>query len=346
MPMVLGVAMPVIASVAFAQSNPVQPLVLPTANEHLLNNENEKFYMYVYRNFEGQESRPWTGGKYGFVRSMRRTDDGVIGTKFHEGIDIKPLKRDRNGRPLDQVRAIADGVVVHANASPGKSSYGNYVVIKHAWHCGPMYSLYAHLSEIPVKVGRKVSAGETIGQLGYTGSGLNRDRAHLHLELGILYSTRFASWHDKHFRSPNHHGIYNGMNIAGLDIASLYLAREKNPGLTIPQFVQSIPIHYKVTIPRSQATKGRLEILTRYPWLARGERDSRSASVEIAFSASGFPLSIIPSNRMVSDPEISWIRKCKSRHEYHTKGFVSGSGDKATLSASGKRYIELVCGRF
>ena len=69
-----------------------QKLILPTANNHIFSGDGEKFYMYVYRNFEGKESRPWTAGQYGFFRNMKRTEDGVIGTRFHEGIDIKPVK--------------------------------------------------------------------------------------------------------------------------------------------------------------------------------------------------------------------------------------------------------------
>ena len=66
-------------------------LALPTDNSLLFQGESDKFYMYVYRSFEGKKSRPWSAGKYGFVRNLKRTEDGVIGTRFHEGIDISPL---------------------------------------------------------------------------------------------------------------------------------------------------------------------------------------------------------------------------------------------------------------
>jgi len=335
----------VMTCVLQAQS-PSEAIILPTANDHLLRNENEKFYMYVYRNFEGQESRPWTAGKYGFVRSLRRTEDGVLCTKFHEGIDIKPLKRDRNRNPLDEVRAIAAGTVAYVNSTAGNSNYGKYIVIEHPWQCGPLYSLYAHLATTDVKEGQKLKIGQNIGRMGYTGAGLNRDRAHLHLELGIMSSKRFTTWQQKHFHSPNHHGNCNGMNIIGLDIASFYLARQKNPELTIPQFVKSIPVHYKVTIPRNQLKNGSPELLKRYPWLASAEAETFTPSWEISFSTSGFPTSITPSNRVVSAASISSICKCQSKHEYHTKGFVSGSGDRGSLSKTGKRFIELVCGQF
>ena len=321
-------------------------VILPTINHHLLENDEESFYMYVYRKFENHESRPWTGGKYGFVRNMKRTEDGVICTKFHEGIDIKPIKRDGHGRPLDDVNAIATGKVVHVNATSHHSSYGKYVVIEHRWEGGPVYSLYAHLASITVKEGQRITIGQALGKLGYTGNGINRDRAHLHLELGVMFSSRFTPWHDKYFPDTNHHGNYNGMNIAGLDIAAFLIAKNKNQALTIPEFVASIPIHYKVTVPQKQIRNGAPELVKRYPWMMRGEYQRATASLEIAFSASGFPVAMSPSDRVVPGPTLSWVQDCHSRHEYHTKGYVTGTGKQASLSKSGQRFIELVCGQY
>ena len=93
-------------------------LILPTKNDALLKDKPEEFYMYVDRNFNGQISTPWTAGQYGFVRTLRQTEkDGVIATHFHEGIDIKPMKRDRNQNPLDEIRAIAAGEVGYGRPS-------------------------------------------------------------------------------------------------------------------------------------------------------------------------------------------------------------------------------------
>jgi hypothetical protein len=73
--------------------------------------------------------------------------------------------------------------------------------------------------------------------MGYTGEGLNQARAHLHLELNLMFNRNFESWHDHNFRDPNHNGIYNGINLAGLDIARFFLEREKRPDLSVPQFL-------------------------------------------------------------------------------------------------------------
>ena len=70
---------------------------------------------------------------------------------------------------------------------------------------------------------------------------------------------------------PNHNGIYNGMNLAGLDIARLYLALRKNPSLTIPQFLSDEETFYKVTLPKSR----HFELPRLYPWMLAGKRNEQ-----------------------------------------------------------------------
>ena len=103
--------------------------------------------------------KPASRGKaaaYGYVRTARRIDDQVILTKFHEGIDIQPVSRDKAGDPLDIVSSIADGRVVHTSPIPGRSNYGRYVVVEHTWEDSQVYSLYAHLAEVTCKPGDAV----------------------------------------------------------------------------------------------------------------------------------------------------------------------------------------------
>ena len=76
-------------------------LVLPTDNDALFSGDGAAFYQYVERNYKGVKSTPWEGGRYGFVRDPTDTAGGVVYTRFHEGIDIRPLHRDANGDPLD-----------------------------------------------------------------------------------------------------------------------------------------------------------------------------------------------------------------------------------------------------
>src|SRR5438876_8845607 len=152
--------------------NQTVDLVLPTDNDVLFSGGGAAFYQYIERNYKGVKSTPWEGGQYGFVRDPTDTAGGVVYTRFHEGIDIRPLHRDANGDPLDEVRAIADGRVVHASLVPGYSNYGKYVVIEHHWDDCNYYSLYGHLSSIAVHPGDMVKRGQPIATMGYTGVGI------------------------------------------------------------------------------------------------------------------------------------------------------------------------------
>ena len=79
-------------------------------------------------------------GLFGCVRSS--------GAQFHEGIDIRPVARDRAGEPTDKITAAMDGVVRHVSSSPGNSSYGRYIVLDHPGLTPAVYTLYAHLARI------------------------------------------------------------------------------------------------------------------------------------------------------------------------------------------------------
>ncbi len=321
-----------------------QPLKLrlPTDNLALFTNSPEKFYMYVHRTFEGETTKPWEGGTYGFVRNMKRTPSGVIGTRFHEGIDIRPVKRDSAGRPLDQVRSIATGNVAYVQPNPGLSNYGIYVVVEHNWGVGPFFSLYAHLADIAVQPGQRVLGGHVLGKMGYTGAGINRERAHLHLELNMLLSLRFDAWYLMKFDTRNPHGLHNGLNMSGLDIAGLLIAHQKDPGVTIPGFLKRTPTYYKVTSPR----RGVLEIVGRYPWLQKGDHNQPSPSWEISFSPSGFPLAVAPSHREVSKPLVTYVRTTQARHENYTLSRLTGTGRRASLTDSGSDYVALITDEF
>ncbi|MEM7699441.1 MAG: M23 family metallopeptidase [Verrucomicrobiota bacterium] len=319
-------------------------LVLPTANEAIFSTDQSRFYMYTDRNFEGRLSKPWQGGTYGFSRNQRRTSIGIVYTRFHEGIDIRPLRRDSQGRPLDKIRSIADGTVVYINADSTASNYGRYLVVHHDWGHGPFYSLYAHLYAAETTVGKRVKAGEIIAEMGYTGRGINRERAHVHVELNFLMSDRFARWHNQHFTSPNHHGNYNGLNMYGIDIANLLKIHRANPMISIPEFlINHEEVHYRVTVPRTSIPP----FLQRYPWLGRDMDRAKSAqSWEFGFAATGVPLEIRPSARAARAPYVSYIKPSATDHSYLTNGRITGTGSNGTLTAGGSRAIQLISDTF
>ncbi len=72
--------------------------------------------------------------------------------------------------------ATADGVVTHAGWGDG---YGRLIKIQHAFG---IETRYAHLSQIRVEVGQKVSRGDRIGDMGNSGRSTG---THLHYEIRI-----------------------------------------------------------------------------------------------------------------------------------------------------------------
>lgn len=313
-------------------------IVLPTPNQALFEGGGPSFYMHVNRDFEGTSSKPWQGGQYGFWRNPMRTSAGILYTRFHEGLDIKPVKRDASGEPLDPVWSIADGRVVHVNDISGRSNYGKYVVIEHSWDGCPYYSLYGHMKSIAVRKGDAVGKSQIIGALGYTGVGIDRSRAHLHFEINLLNNRKFDSWHSKHMKEPNWHGIYNGLNMFGLDPARLFIENRKNPKLTIPQFLAGEEPFYKVRMPNP----GSIDILVRYPWLCGGIDPASVPAWEISFTKSGLPLRFRALAAPISAPHLAEVSPTAASPYYQTLGRVTRSGSKAGLTENGMRFLRVL----
>ncbi len=316
-------------------------LVLPTANDALFRGDGEAFYQFVRRDFKGEISFPWEGGQYGFVRDPLDSPDGLVYVHFHEGIDIKPLRRDAAGEPLDDIVAIAAGRVVHCSETAGHSNYGRYIVIEHRWGGSPYYSLYAHLSEIAVKPGMDVASGQRIARMGHTGAGITRERSHVHFEINLMMTTKFEDWYIAGAPTePNYHGIYNGLNLAGFDVAKFYLAQHRNPALTVPEFLRGEEVFFKVLAP---ATEQAPDLIRMYPWLASGATAvGKPAAWEFSFTRGGVPLRVTPSSQAVTVPTLSYVKPASVPYWMLTRRLVYGAGSQAKLSPYGRRLIELI----
>lgn len=324
---------------SLAQDSAQLDLTLPTDNDALYRSGGADFYQHIIRDFKGAVTRPWQGGQYGFVRNPLETPRGLLYSRFHEGIDIRPLRRDARGEPLDDVRSIADGTVAHVNATPGHSSYGRYVVVEHRWDDASYYSLYGHLASAAVQPGSRVVRGELLGRLGYSGDGLDRERAHVHLELNLMLSRRFQSWYDHFIKTePNRHGNYNGVNLTGLDIARLYLALRKRPALTIPEFLAEEEVFYKVTLPGTES----FDLPQRYSWLLRGVEAGGGPAWEVSFNQAGIPLRVARAEQAVTVPVLSYFVKRDGDYANLTRGVIEGAGENARLSESGQRLMRLL----
>lgn len=109
-------------------------------------------------------TKPITG-----MITARFGENSTVRSSSHTGLDIAAS----TGTPI---KVIASGTVVFAEE---KGSYGKLVKVEHE---NGVQTWYAHCSKLYVKVGDKVSAGETIAAVGSTG---NSTGSHLHLEIRI-----------------------------------------------------------------------------------------------------------------------------------------------------------------
>lgn len=312
----------------------------PTGNHALLGAHPEDFYMYVDRDFEGQKSCPWEGGQFGYVRGPLRTAAGVTYRTLHEGIDVQPLRRDPAGNPLDDVLAAGPGRVAHVSKEAGASNYGRYIVIEHRIDGCPIYTLYAHLATTEVIPGQVVKQGDVLGRMGFSGAGINRQRAHVHFEIGILLSENFESWYRAHMGgTPNRHGIYNGMNLSGTDPAAVLAAAAKDPDFQLTRFLAAQEPVFQITIPSSPD----ISLLRDYPWLIPNGEIASPPAWKISFTGTGFPVRAVASPTAVAAPEATWVKPPAGTSVLHaTRGLVSGTSEHPRLTESGKRFAALL----
>ncbi|MCJ7530266.1 MAG: M23 family metallopeptidase [Anaerolineales bacterium] len=119
----------------------------------------------------------WIEASYRYGSTQKGTRE------IHHGVEMKNLL----GTP---VLAAADGTVVVAGNDqevaygPKTNFYGQLVILKHDFpELGqPLYTLYAHLSQVSVKVGEIVRTGQILGQVGMTGWAIGY---HLHFEVRL-----------------------------------------------------------------------------------------------------------------------------------------------------------------
>lgn len=102
-----------------------------------------------------------------------------FGPKHKNGVDIGWIGGDG-----DNIYAHSDGVVTTVvtgrpknNNTSGMDTYGNYVDIKHD---NGFLTRYAHLSQVDVKKGDRVTVGTKIGYMGESGNTYGK---HLHFEV-------------------------------------------------------------------------------------------------------------------------------------------------------------------
>lgn len=270
-----------LASVGFA-AGPRIELAWPTPNTAYL--AGKPYETYVQPTVSGEV----TSGLFGCVRSG--------GTRFHEGLDLKPTSRDRRGEATDEIFATMAGVVRHVNVRPGDSGYGRYIVIEHTQLRPAVVTLYAHLSALApgLKVGDTVALGQVIGTMGRSAGGytIPKDRAHLHYEIGLMMTRRFQSWYDwKKFGSRNTQGLHNGMNLMGLDPLDFFDAFRSRRVNNFEEYFAQMPAVARVRI----ATAHVPDFVERYPELLTTPVPPEGvAGWDFKINATGLPFSWTP----------------------------------------------------
>jgi len=229
---------------------------------------------------------PLSGG-FGCVRSN--------GLQFHEGVDLRAVARDRLGEPIDTIVAAMDGVVRYRNDDPETSSYGRYLVLEHPGASPAVFTLYAHLSAIEsgLRAGTAVRRGQVIARMGHSAGGyvIPAERAHLHFEIGLLITEDFQRWYDgQDYDSPNDHGIFNGLNLMGIDPLDFLGQVRRNAVSSFRQYIQSQPVAARVRIATSRVP----DFARRYPALVDPGIPSAVVGWEIEFGATGIPLRLRP----------------------------------------------------
>lgn len=161
------------------QGGPLSPITVSTSGGAMLSGDElranailkelEEMNLYRMAAFRVPLGMPvkssvrWTSGFGG------RNDPLGRGYRKHEGQDLA----GDYGTPI---YATADGVVIHAGWENG---YGRLIKIQHAFG---IETRYAHLSQIRVEVGQRVSRGDRIGDMGNSGRSTG---THLHYEVRI-----------------------------------------------------------------------------------------------------------------------------------------------------------------
>lgn len=266
--------------IIFLDISTVFAWVWPTPNRAFI--ENKPTETYIQPTSSGRVE----SGLFGCTRNS--------GWRFHAGIDLKPIYRNKQKEPLDPIYAIQKGKVVMYNKTPSRSSYGRFIVIEHCAEDGFKYlSLYGHLSSIAneIKIGQAVKEGQKIGIMGRSANHpIPKERAHLHFQISILYSSNFDSWYKKQkFSSPNYFGNFNGLNMASLDPLDIYKRLQKDPNFNIVKYIKSLPVALEIIV---SGPKGQ-DLAHRYPQLIANKHIPKDPKAwKIAFTAYGFPKSL------------------------------------------------------
>lgn len=300
------------------------PVYWPTPNKAFF--EGKGLEAYVQPSSSGRV----VSGLFGCTRNE--------GRRFHEGLDLKPLKRNRQNEPADEVYAILEGRVAYINKIAGNSSYGRYIVLEHTDLDIPFITLYAHLARVDdaIGLGQIIPGGARLGVMGRSANHpISKLLAHLHIELGLRLSDDFESWYNKQsFKAKNTHGQWNGYNFVGTDPLFFYYLNQKDKIQNMHDFVKSLKTDFRVRVYSSKVPN----YIKRYPKLLEEPIRVGLVGWEIAFTWYGLPKQWRPLyHKEVLPGAICWTPALELVH--YDKEVMASTGGAKTLMVDKKGHV-------
>lgn len=167
-------------------------------NEELIHVLSKEVSSEVLKSWKVKKFYPLRNGQkvasYGDERHYYyETKDNEVSHSYHVGYDLASTK-------MAVIKTSNAGKVVYANEN---GIYGNMPMIDHGLG---LYSLYGHCSQVLVKEGDEVNAGDTIAKTGVSGLALGD-----HLHFGLLVQgieVRPVEWFDKEWIRKNVDDIF------------------------------------------------------------------------------------------------------------------------------------------
>ena len=280
--------------------------------------------------------KQFSSGAFGCVRNN--------GYKFHEGLDLYPIRRDRKGIAEDSVFSAMKGIVRYINTTTSHSAYGKYIVLEHSSLTPALYTLYAHLNSISqnIKIGTEVGAAQAIGKMGNTSSGyrIPLERSHLHFEIGLRLTSQFQTWYKKKsFKTENRHGNYSGFNLVGFDPLQFYGQYRQKLVRTPLDYIQSLPVTAIVRVKTNKTP----DFASRYPSLS-SPKVNNSNGWDVSIGPYGLPVKLSPVSQPIPNNKknIQILKFDSSLQKNPCRKIISQKGSQLFPTEQLQTYLEIM----
>lgn len=282
--------------------------------------------------------KAFSSGAFGCVRNN--------GYKFHEGLDLYPIRRDSNGYAEDSIYAAMQGIITHINNTSSHSAYGKYLVLEHHKAVPRIYSLYGHLASIEagLKLGSEVNVAQKIGKMGNSASyRIPLNRSHLHFEIGLRLTDNFQMWYNnKKFATPNRHGNFSGFNLVGFDPLPFYSKYSAKSFQSPLDYINSLPREAKIRVKTNKIP----DFVKRYPSLCKLYKGTKQWNGwECIFGPYGMPIMLQQTDTCTEgEPVIRIVSYDIGQQSRMCRRLIEKRNGRLVPAEQMKLYIELLFG--